>query len=860
MAEVTVKQLATQARIPVKRLLTQLSNAGIEVASENDIISEQEKLKLSEYLKSQRAGVKAAPKSAAVAAKKKTVDEEVAQEKKPATTKKLTLKGRRRDTLKVSGTQIGETKTVSVEFRRKRKIVIPSAEVEAPEAVEAKLDLVATELPEGVVADASPEISEPKGVEVAEVTTEVPATTTDSVGKKTKKGKEEGSDESDKFAKKKKVQKPHRARESEEDALFLRGKVILPEVEPEDEEKVDELPAAPTSRVRKTPKKIEVSTNSSARLKQSFAKPTAPTIHEVVIPEVITVAELAKRMSIKASEVIKLLMKMGTMATINQPIEQDVAVLVVEELGHVPKLLKENALEADLQEMVATQGEWVPRAPVVTIMGHVDHGKTSLLDYIRRTKVITTEAGGITQHIGAYHVQTSRGIITFLDTPGHAAFTAMRARGAKLTDLVVLVVAADDGVMPQTIEAIQHAKAAGVPIVVAVNKMDKPEADPERVKTELTRHEVVPEEWGGDVIFIPISAKKGDGIDDLLEAISLQAEVLELKAVVDGPAKGVVVESRLDKGRGPVASILVQQGTLHKGDILLAGFHFGRVRALLDENGKPVSSAGPSIPVEVLGLSGIPDAGEEAVVVNDERKAREIALYREGKYREKKLAKQPGTTLETLFGQMEESKSDTLKMVLKADVQGSVEALREALLQLSTDEVRVDIIASGVGGINESDINLAAASQAIVVGFNVRADAGARQLVQKANVDLRYYSVIYNVIEEVKAALQGMLAPEYKEKIIGLAEVREVFHSPKLGAIAGCLVVEGAVKRNSPIRVLRDNVVIYEGALESLRRFKEDASEVRAGLECGIGVKNYNDVKQGDQIEVYEKVAVAREL
>jgi len=541
-------------------------------------------------------------------------------------------------------------------------------------------------------------------------------------------------------------------------------------------------------------------------------------------------------------------------------IDQETAAIVVDEMGHIPKLLKENEIEESLIKTGEQAGVRVARAPVVTIMGHVDHGKTSLLDYIRVTKVAAGEAGGITQHIGAYHVDTPKGTISFLDTPGHAAFTAMRARGAKVTDIVVLVVAADDGVMPQTIEAIQHAKAASVPIVVAINKIDKHGADPERVKQELVAQEVVPEEWGGDTMFVQVSAKTGEGIDELLDSILLQAEVLELTTVAEGLATGVIIESRLDKGRGAVATLLVQSGTLHKGNVLLAGKEYGRVRAMLDENGKPIEKAGPSIPIEVLGLSSVPSAGDEAVAVPDERKAREIALFRQGKYRQVKLAHQQAAKLENMFSQMQAGQVNTLKIVLKADVNGSAEALNDALLKLSNDEVKVKIVASGVGGINESDVNLAVASGAILIGFNVRADAGAKRLINDEEVDLHYYSVIYEAIDEVKQALSGMLAPEIKEEIIGLAEVRQVFRSPKFGAVAGCLVVDGIVKRNNPIRVLRDNVVIFEGELESLRRFKEDVLEVKAGTECGIGVKNYNDVKTGDQIEIYEKTTVARTL
>ncbi|MCD6055620.1 MAG: infB [Gammaproteobacteria bacterium] len=595
--------------------------------------------------------------------------------------------------------------------------------------------------------------------------------------------------------------------------------------------------------------------------KHSFEMPTAPLKKEILVPETITVSELAQRMSVKAAEVIKGLMQLGAMATINQVLDQDTALIVVEEMGHKAIPTSANALEEALAaDVSASKGDRISRAPVITIMGHVDHGKTSLLDYIRRTKVTQGEAGGITQHIGAYHVETPKGMLTFLDTPGHAAFTAMRARGAKVTDIVVLVVAADDGVMPQTIEAIKHAKAAKVPIVVAVNKIDKKEADPERVKTELSQHDVISEEWGGEVMFVNISAKTGQGVDNLLESILTQAEVLELKAPVDGIAHGFVLESRLDKGRGAVASILVQSGTLRKGDILLAGVQYGRVRALLDENGKMIESAGPSIPVEVLGLPGTPAAGDEFTVAVDERKAREIALFRQGKYRDIKLARVKASKLDNLFERVEQGGTTTLSVLLKADVQGSVEAISDALEKLSNDEVQVKMLGGGVGGINESDINLAITASAIIIGFNVRADAVAKRLAEQEGVDIRYYSVIYNIIDDIKLALTGLLRPEFREQIIGTAEVRDVFRSPKLGAIAGCMVIDGIVKRNNPIRVLRGNVVIYEGALESLRRFKEDAAEVRSGFECGIGVKNYNDVKVGDQIEVYETIEVKRIL
>ena len=608
-------------------------------------------------------------------------------------------------------------------------------------------------------------------------------------------------------------------------------------------------------KIRPTPI-IQQQTNKQ----HGFEKPTAPIVREVEIPENISVSELGQRMSVKGSEVVKILMGLGTMTTINQIIDQETAAIVVEEMGHKPKLQNENALEEKIILANQEGGEETPRVPVVTIMGHVDHGKTSLLDYIRRTKVTAGEAGGITQHIGAYRVQTDNGDITFLDTPGHEAFTAMRARGTKATDIVIIVVAAEDGVMPQTEEAITHAKAAKVPIIIAVNKIDKENADPERVKQELANHEVIPEEWGGDTIFVHVSALTGEGIDTLLDSILLQSEMLELKAIATGPASGVVIESRLDKGRGPIATILVQSGTLKKGDIIISGQEFGRIRGLVSDSGKNIVSAGPSTPLEVLGLSGTPNAGDEVIVVPDEKKAREITLLRQGKYRESKIAAQHTMKLENVMSQMEEGKIVPLNILIKADVQGSSEALVDAVLRLSNDEVKVSIISNGVGGITESDINLAMASTGIVIGFNVRADASARKLADAEGIDIRYYSIIYDVIDDVKAALSGLLTPDIREQIIGVAEVREIFRSPKFGDIAGCMVTTGFIKRNNPIRVLRDNVVIYEGELESLRRFKDDVNEVKSGMDCGIGVKNYNDVKEGDQIEVFERISVARKI
>ncbi|MDQ0139402.1 translation initiation factor IF-2 [Cupriavidus necator] len=596
--------------------------------------------------------------------------------------------------------------------------------------------------------------------------------------------------------------------------------------------------------------------------RSNFQAPTEPVVREVHVPETISVADLAHKMAVKASEVIKQMMKLGQMVTINQVLDQETAMIVVEEMGHKAYAAKlddpEALLVVDGEEH--EDAELLPRPPVVTVMGHVDHGKTSLLDYIRRTKVAAGEAGGITQHIGAYHVETDRGVITFLDTPGHEAFTAMRARGAKATDIVILVVAADDGVMPQTKEAIAHAKAAGVPIVVAINKIDKPDANPDRVKQELVAEQVVPEEYGGDSPFVPVSAKTGAGIEDLLEQVSLQAEVLELKAPVDAPAKGLVVEAQLDKGKGPIATILVSSGTLKRGDVVLAGSAYGRVRAMLDENGKTTKEAGPSIPVEIQGLSEVPAAGEEVLVLPDERKAREIALFRQGKFRDVKLAKQQAAKLENMLEQMAEGEVQTLPLIVKADVQGSQEALVQSLQKLSTAEVRVQIVHGGVGGISESDVNLATASKAVIIGFNVRADAGARKLAEHNGIDIRYYNIIYDAVDEIKSAMSGMLAPEKRETTIGTVEVRQVFRVPKIGAVAGCMVTDGMVKRNSLVRVLRNNVVIHDGELDSLKRFKDDVKEVKQGFECGLSIKNFNDVQEGDQLEVYEITEVARTL
>ncbi|MEJ2564928.1 MAG: translation initiation factor IF-2 [Gammaproteobacteria bacterium] len=842
MSDVTVKQFAENVGIPVDRLMSQLEEAGSSIKSVDQPISDQEKVELLNYLRRTHGA-----------------------EDKPAITepKKVTLKRRTVSELRQSGPQ-GKSKTVNVEVRKRRTYVKRSianaeevARLESQMAERARQEAEeqaklqeesrrrAEEEQRRAEEEARAEEERRRLAEEEEARRRADEEARQSVAQQVAPA--EAAPVAAPAPEKKEKKRHGRDKDREErSSKYGRRELHLAS------EKVGKRKKAKASRDK------DLSVSGSA--KHGFERPTAPVVREVSIPETITVAELAQKMSVKAAELIKYMMKLGSMVTINQVLDQTTATLVVEEMGHIPKPLQENALEESLVQSAQVEGETVPRAPVVTIMGHVDHGKTSLLDYVRRTKVAAGEAGGITQHIGAYHVKTDKGMITFLDTPGHEAFTAMRARGAKVTDIVVLVVAADDGVMPQTVEAVQHAKAAGVPMVVAVNKIDKPDAEPDRVKQELVAHEVVPEEWGGDVMFKHVSAKTGEGVDDLLDAILLQAEVMELRAVQDAPASGVVVESTLDKGRGPVATILVQSGTLHKGDVLLTGHEYGRVRAMLDENGKPVEDAGPSMPVVVLGLSGTPNAGDSAVAVPDERKAREIAMFRQGKFRDVELARQQGAKLENMFSQMGQDTANVLNLVVKTDVQGSLEALRESLGKLSTDEVQVKLVFSGVGGITESDINLAIASGAVVFGFNVRADAAARRGAEERGVEIRYYSVIYDVIDDVKKALSGMLSPEIKEQIVGLAEVRDVFRSPKIGAIAGCLVVEGTVKRNNPIRVLRDNVVIYEGKLESLRRFKDDVNEVRSGTECGIGVKDYNDVKPGDQIEVYERVEVARQI
>lgn len=861
MADVTVKQLAQVVGIPAKRLLDQLQEAGLDFTDETQAVNEDQKRILLNFLKGSNR-------------ESRTTPERITIKRKSVTQVKVGHDAH-------SGKSVG--KTVNVEFRKKKTYVKRSSlpeqtVVENQEEVQPTLDtsvqldsdsnIEPVQLEENVSVSDMQTVSEqvienqnnetatlaiaeellPKkpileeGIEKETLVEPISPKTEEKVEKHSKKKSEKKEMEPDSDFKKTKKRSKYSAPETEdEESLAFRGRRNKP-------------------KRRKGLEKSEKYKEAEEALTHGFAMPTMPVVREVLIPETITVAELAKKMSVKVAEVIKVMMGLGAMATINQVIDQDTAVIVVEEMHHIPRLIKENAIEDNLGDVITKGGIAESRAPVVTIMGHVDHGKTSLLDYIRRTKVAAGEAGGITQHIGAYHVTTAKGDITFLDTPGHAAFTAMRARGAQATDIVILIVAADDGVKPQTVEAVQHAKAAKVPIIVAINKMDKPGVDPDRVMNELSGYDVIPEAWGGDTMFVPISAKTGDGIDALLDAVLLQAEVLELKAPKDGAAKGVVIESRLDKGRGPVATVLVQSGTLQKGDILLAGLQYGRVRALVGDTGAQVDSAGPSMPVEVLGLSAIPHAGDDAVVVPDEKRAREVALFRQGKFRDVKLARRQKSSLEGIFENMTATETKVLNIVLKADVQGSVEAIADALVKLSNDEVTVEIISSGVGGITESDVHLAIASNAFLIGFNVRADNTAKRLAEQESVSLHYFSVIYDIVDQVKNALSGMLAPQFREQIIGIAEVRDVFRSPKLGAIAGCMVTEGLIKRNNPIRVLRNNIVIYEGTLESLRRFKDDVLEVRQGFECGIGVKNYNDVKPGDLIEVFETIEIKRDL
>ena len=840
MADVTVTQFAEVLKVPVDKLLTQLDEAGIKVSGSDDTISEDAKLELLSHLRRAHG-----------------------QDDTPATAaapRRITLKRKSQSELRLSGSQ-GRSRTVNVEVRRKRTYIKRDVLEKQAQEEQEELDRVRREEEERVEAAAREQ-------ERLKTEREQAVKREQEEREKEKQAKESAEEEARRSAEKAAAdaaEEKARLEKAEADARARRSKDKAKGKPKRAETRYGrkELHVAGDKsgrRKRKTPtRRRPISMGGDS--KHGFERPTAPVIHEVEIPEGISVAELAQRMAIKGNEVVKVLFNMGAMVTINQVIDQDTATLVVEELVHIAKPIESTDVDEKLLAgETELSGEAVPRPPVVTIMGHVDHGKTSLLDYIRRTKVADHEAGGITQHIGAYSVETDKGKIAFLDTPGHAAFTAMRARGAQATDIVVLVVAADDGVMPQTIEAIQHSKAAGVPLVVAINKIDRENSDPERVKNELSQHEVIPEDWGGEQIFVNVSAKTGDGVDALLDAILLQAEVMDLTAVAEGPAHGLVIESSLEKGRGAVATLLVQAGTLKQGDMIIAGEEYGRIRNMFDETGASIKEAGPSSPAVVLGLSKTPSAGDDFLVVKSERKAREVAEFRQSKSRDAKLAQQQASKLDDMFSKMQEGDTSTVSVIIKSDVHGSAEALRDALVKLSTDEVKVDVLSSGVGGITETDANLAAASNASIIGFNVRADAAARSAIKESGVDVRYYSIIYEAIDDVKAALSGLLAPEIREQIVGLAEVKDVFSSPKFGDIAGCIVSEGYVKRSNPIRVLRDSVVIYEGELESLRRFKDDVNEVRSGTECGIGVKNYSDVKVGDQIECFERIEVARTL
>jgi len=846
MAQMNVAQFAKELGMPPAVLLEQLNAAGVKKKLEQDTVTEADKTQLLEYLRRMHG----------------------AKESKS----KITLTRKQTAEIKKADAT-GKSRTIQVEVRKKRVLV--KREAAEPEVAPPPAAPVIDEEQVRLREEEAKKQAELAARQAAEVAEKKKRTT------RKKAEPEEAKPEEAAPAGEKPVEAaPAPATEAVAEAKPATGTLHKPtakpgEAKPDKKPKKKEVIYADESVHRRTIKtRGDDSFGRARHLKgprhrtgeeqpgtHAFVAPAEPVKHDILVPETITVGELAHKMSVKAAELIKALMKLGTMVTINQVLDQETAMIVVEEMGHVAKRAKLDDPESYLAEAEAAgEAKLESRAPVVTVMGHVDHGKTSLLDYIRRTRVASGEAGGITQHIGAYHVETPRGMITFLDTPGHEAFTAMRARGAKVTDLVVLVVAADDGVMPQTIEAIHHAKAAKVPLVVAVNKIDKAEAQPDRIKQELVTHAVVPEEWGGDTMFANVSAKTGAGIDELLERVLLQAEVLELKAPVNTPAKGIVIESRLDKGRGPVATVLVQSGTLRRGDTVIAGSVFGKVRAMVDEAGREVKDAGPSIPVEILGLSEVPQAGEETMVLKDERKAREIALFRQGKFRDVKLAKQQAAKLENMFEQMGEGEKKTLALIIKADVQGSHEALAHALSKLSTDEVKVNIIHTGVGGITESDVNLALASRAVIIGFNSRADAAARKLAQGSGVDIRYYNIIYEAVDDVKAALSGMLAPERKENILGIVEIRQVFRISKVGTVAGCMVLDGIVRRGSSVRLVRDGVVVHTGELDSLKRFKEDVREVKAGLECGLSLKGYQDIKEGDQLEVFEVVEVARTL
>ena len=848
MADVTVTQFAQVLRVPVERLLSQLGEAGIDVTGADDTISDDAKLELLTHLR-RAHGRKDASAS---------------------TPRKITLKRKTQSEIRLSSGQ-GRSRTVSVEVRRKRTYIKRDVLEEQARKQQQELDARRTAVLERQRADAerAAEAEREERERKAAAAEARLAAEKSRIRAEQEQREQEARRQAETESKRRKDEEARRKaeeeRRSKEEADRERAAQAKMEMQrarqakPAKDSTLHVAPGTSARRRRKRPRRRPV--HLSVESQHAFEKPTAPVVREVAIGETITVGDLAQRMAIKSGEVIKSLMNMGMMVTINQVIDQDTAVLVVEEMGHTAKPITETALEDQLLEsVVKASGEAAlkTRPPVVTVMGHVDHGKTSLLDYIRRTRVAAGEAGGITQHIGAYSVGTDKGRVTFLDTPGHAAFTAMRARGAQVTDIVVLVVAADDGVMPQTEEAVKHARAAEVPLVVAVNKIDREDADPDRVRQELSKLEVIPEAWGGDNLFVDVSAVTGAGIEDLLDAILLQAEVLDFQSPDSGPASGVVLESSLERGRGAVATVLVSQGRLKLGDIVLAGQEYGRVRAMFDESGAPIGDAGPSSPAVVVGLSGTPLAGDDMLVVADERKAREVADLRRTKTRDVKLAQRQAVRLDDVFSQMAEGEMESVQLLIKADVHGSSEAIREALEQVSTSDVKVRITSSGVGAITESDIQLAAASNAIVIAFNVRADASAREALKETGVDVRYYSIIYEAIDDVKAAVSGLQAPEIKEQIVGLAEVRDIFRSPRFGNVAGCLVVDGYVRRNNPIRVLRDNVVIYEGELESLRRFKDDVNEVRAGTECGIGVRNYNDVKVGDQIECYERTEVER--
>ncbi|MCO6428813.1 translation initiation factor IF-2 [Nitrosomonas communis] len=862
MTQMTVEKFANELDMLPEALLEQLLAAGVKKQSIGDILTEKDKAQLLDYLRKVHGSIESK--------------------------KKITLTRRQTTEIRQSD-GAGKARTIEVKVRKKRVLAKPSEQdVEKEELIEVTDTLVPVTEPspmrKPIIDAAQQALREQEALKQAEL-----------IARQAAELKEKQEKRKNIIAEAKKEPKkeeitppapeeiPAQITVSPPKQVSTEGTLHKPAVKPEDKTekkkkqvKQEELWKDEVGKKREAKIRGDLSVNQGWRVRKDkqhsksnltetqiqhgFSAPTEPVVHEVLVPETISVAALAQKISVKAAEVIKVLMKMGSMVTINQMLDQDTAMIVVEEMGHIAKYAPPDNPESFLEEIKApvSESEMEPRAPVVTVMGHVDHGKTSLLDYIRRTRVAGGEAGGITQHIGAYHVETAHGMITFLDTPGHEAFTAMRARGAKITDLVILVVAADDGVMPQTIEAIHHAKAANIPIVVAVTKIDKPEANFERIKQELANHGVVSEDWGGDTMFVGVSAKTGQGIDELLESILLQAEVLELKAVKNAPAKGVVIESRLDKGRGPVATILVQSGTLKRGDVLLTGAVFGRVRAMLDEKGNSVEQAGTSIPVEIQGLSEVPDAGETVIALEDERKAREIALFRQGKFRDVKLDKRQVAKMEDVFGQREDIK--ILNLIVKADVQGSCEALSYALQKLATDEVKINIIHSGVGAIIESDINLALASKAVVIGFNTRADVSARKLISSTGVDVRYYNVIYDAVDEIKKALSGMMMPERKENILGLVDIREIYRIPKVGTVAGCYVLDGMVRRDSLVRVLRDGVVIHSCGLDSLKRFKEDVKEVKAGFECGLSLKNFNDIQVGDQLEVYEIIETARTL